>query len=184
MPAARRVEGVVAMAWTGRIDLRAGGIRRAAAGRRFVACAGNEVKRQRSGARRLRRRVCAARALRRGGGRRAAQILAAVDFGAIHSAAGPLARKKARNRVALYLKGARDGLCCPAGYLCGNAGRDKREARRSCGTLVKKTIWLADAKPGQDRHHTSRGRTKGPRDPSRPKSGWSTATPVDRTTKG
>ena len=30
-------------------------------------------------------------------------------FGAIHSAAGLLARKKARNRVALYLKGARDG---------------------------------------------------------------------------
>jgi hypothetical protein len=44
LPAAARVEGGAATAWTGRIDLRAGGIRRAAAGRRFVACAGNEVK--------------------------------------------------------------------------------------------------------------------------------------------
>ena len=52
------------MAWTGRIDLRAGGIRRAAAGGRFVTCAGNEVKTLRGGALRLRRRVCAARALR------------------------------------------------------------------------------------------------------------------------
>ena len=78
MPA--RVDGVAAMAWTGRIDLRTGGIRRAAAGRRFVACAGNEVKTQRGGALRLRRRVCAARALQRGGGPRAAQILAAVDL--------------------------------------------------------------------------------------------------------
>ena len=54
LPAATRVDGA-SMAWTGRIDLRAGGIRRAAAGRRFVACAGNEVKTRRSGALRLRR---------------------------------------------------------------------------------------------------------------------------------
>jgi len=87
MACARRRRGGAAMAWTGRIDLRAGGIRRAAAGRRFVTCAGNEVKKQRSGALRLRRRVCEERALRRGGGPRAAQILAAVDL-APKSAAG------------------------------------------------------------------------------------------------
>ena len=59
MPAAARVEGVVVpMARRGDIDLRTGGIRRAAAGRRFVTCAGNEVKKQRSGALWLRRRVC------------------------------------------------------------------------------------------------------------------------------
>ena len=77
------------------IDLRAGGIRRAAAGRRFVACAGNEVKRQRSGALRLRRRVCAARALRRGGGPPAAQILAAVDL-APFTARDACSRRKRR----------------------------------------------------------------------------------------
>ena len=71
---------VVERRWRCDIDFAHWRGRCAAAGRRFVACAGNEVKTRRSGALWLRRRVCEARALRRGGGPRAAQILAAVDL--------------------------------------------------------------------------------------------------------
>ncbi len=115
LPAAARVQGA-SLAWTGRIDLRAGGIRRAAAGRRFVACAGNEVKKQRSGALRLRRRVCAARALRRGGGPRAAQILAAADLAP--SARAPFHAAPRAWGLFVCVRAARPRALRAAEYLC------------------------------------------------------------------
>ena len=141
---ARRRRGGAAMAWTGRIDLRTGGIRRAAAGRRFVACAGNEVRKQRSGALRLRRRVCVARALRRGGGRRAAQILAAVEFGAISSAR--LSRGATGVGAFRVCQGrARAGAASCGVFMCVYTGADKRH-RNASRDARQKTIWLADAK--------------------------------------
>ena len=79
------------MAWTGRIDLRARRARRAAEGRRFVTCAGNEVKKQRSGALRLRRDAR----------RRARASLAAAAAAFEFLARGAFAPKTARGAAAL-----------------------------------------------------------------------------------
>ena len=139
MPAARRVEGVVAMAWTGRIDLCTGGIRRAAAGRRFVTCAGNEVKKQRSGALRLRRRVCEARC---GVAADRAQLkFLRLRFLAPKSAAGAAALAFSRDPRASDALEPRGRRCMFAGEQAADAARHKSGSRgRSSSTKTKAPV--------------------------------------------
>ena len=143
MPAARRVEGVVAMAWTGRIDLRAGGIRRAAAGRRFVACAGNEVKKQRSGALRLRRRVCEARC---GVAADRAQLKFSQRPIWRHQLGRLFTRRDGRGGFSCVSGPRARGRCVLRSIYVRVRGRGQEAQREGPADQPQKSIWLADAK--------------------------------------
>ena len=169
------------MAWTGRIDLRAGGIRRAAAGRRFVACAGNEVNTPRSGARRLRRRVCAASRCGVAGDGAQLKFLRLSIWR--HQLGAPFHAAQGRGGFCVCQGRARAGAACCGVFMCVYAGADKRRSATVSGPPPQTTpagrrcsLHNTSATPLKDALRDLETRLGA-------RAGWSTATPADRTTK-
>ena len=140
-------------------------MRRAAAGRRFVTCAGNEVKTQRTARRRLR--------ASRGGGRRAAA--SRPRRAPLNEFLAPLVSQRGRPSRAekrrgggrcVYLLRALRALMC-SGLFMWSTRRETGGTPNASRPGLDEPPWI---KTSQHRRHTSQGRTKGPRDPSRPKS--------------
>ena len=160
--------------------LRTGGIRRAAAGRRFVACGG---KRGQNAARRCAAAAagaCRAGALRYRAPRRAPlnEFLAPPAFAARRAF---LRGAKAWGGFLMCVGSRAAGAVSCGVLMCVYTGADKRRSGRVEGPLLStrphESPRCTDATPLKDALRDLETRLG-------PRAGWSTATPVDRTTKG